>query len=588
MTFIFFLQYFHLLFLPRQPFIVYPYLRHMKYLLFCLLLWPLLGVAQAKYDANWVFGKGCGINFQNASAPFSFYSNANHTEPNASISDSAGNLQLYLSYTMYTWMQGSIRDATNDTIINGEGIKIHSSATNGAVFVPIPGTKDSIYLFHIDEYSQTCDYDRCYRLYHTLIVRNSFGKWEARQKNIPLFLPIVEESIALVRKANGIDWWLLVQKQRSNVSPGGIFYLFNVGKSITFSDSVFVNDHNAIYSYVGELVFNSAGNLLMDIVPQDNKVFLSRFNRCNGSISKLDSIDFVSLTSSVYSGCIIEPYIYIAVVENNTATGIEIYRAQIYADSISPLVLFHKENVPDLQTSQIEKGPDGNIWVSCRYMGFDSILKRKFQKHLSIIKNPERDTARFVTNYLFMGDSASVHLGLPNFPNYNLGPSDVFPATAGEDTVTCLNSGGVTIGTAAVTHITYSWQPTQGLNATNIAQPTANPTQSTWYYLTATDGCGVHTDSVYVKVSACTGLDEIAAVNARIYPNPTTGQLTIQLFSPVLNANFQLYNLLGQRVAEVVLTATETSVDLSLINKGIYGYRIVHNGTLETGKLVLE
>ncbi|QLH46269.1 MAG: hypothetical protein HWD58_11940 [Bacteroidota bacterium] len=59
-------------------------------------------------------------------------------------------------------------------------------------------------------------------------------------------------------------------------------------------------------------------------------------------------------------------------------------------------------------------------------------------------------------------------------------------------TITCTsNTSGIQIGTAAVAGNTDSWLPATGLSATNIAQPTANPTSTTTYTVTVTgsNGC---------------------------------------------------------------------------------------------------
>ncbi|MEY2651001.1 MAG: hypothetical protein RLZZ321_93, partial [Bacteroidota bacterium] len=77
-------------------------------------------------------------------------------------------------------------------------------------------------------------------------------------------------------------------------------------------------------------------------------------------------------------------------------------------------------------------------------------------------------------------------------------------ANAGSDqTITCAtNPTGAVIGTTAVNGVSYNWSPTTGLSAANIAQPTANPSVTTTYTLTATNiasGC-THTDQVIVNV----------------------------------------------------------------------------------------
>lgn len=568
----------------------------LKYLaVFLVLIMPRFSFGQLKYDANWVFGERCGVDFRDANNPVSFYSVTKNDEPNASISDSAGNLQLYLSYNRtYSWMPVVIRDGQNETVINSEGIKVHFSATNGAIFLPVPGRNDSIYLFHIGEYSSSCGYNRCYRLYYSLLALNSSRQWETVSKNIPMFFETVEESITLVKKANGIDWWLITQKQRTDVVSGGMFYVFNISDFITFKDSVTLNSHNSQYSYVGELDLNRNGNLLIDIVGSDNYIFFNHFDRCTGLVSIIDTVVFSLVAESVYSGCIYEPYIYISTegYGSGNATG-NIYRCRIYNDSVSIPTLFYQGNISGLQMGQLERSPDGNIWVSYRYIGSDSTLKQTFQKHLAIIENPESDTARFVLNHLFMGDSASVYWGLPNFPNYNLGPEGVFLASAGRDTAWCSNTSltGVALGTPLVPNIIYTWQPAAGLSATNVAQPLANPTQSTWYYLTATDttaiSCAVNTDSVYVEVRVCTGVNETVDLQAKLYPNPTNGKLTIELSETAKGYSFEMFNLLGQKLQETPLSQTHTSIQINY-PAGIYIYRIVGDGKVQSGKLVVE
>jgi hypothetical protein len=92
-----------------------------------------------------------------------------------------------------------------------------------------------------------------------------------------------------------------------------------------------------------------------------------------------------------------------------------------------------------------------------------------------------------------------------------------YPAVnAGSDfTKTCVsNTNGNMIGMNAVAGITYSWIPSTGLTSNNIANPIANPSQTTLFTLTSTDvvnGC-TSSDQVLVTVNnsaptAYAGLD---------------------------------------------------------------------------------
>lgn len=76
---------------------------------------------------------------------------------------------------------------------------------------------------------------------------------------------------------------------------------------------------------------------------------------------------------------------------------------------------------------------------------------------------------------------------------------------AGSDfTKTCIsNVFGNSIGMSALPNVNYSWSPTTGLTASNIANPVANPTSTTTYELTATssvNGCTA-SDQVVVSVN---------------------------------------------------------------------------------------
>ncbi|WP_157490516.1 hypothetical protein, partial [Flavobacterium succinicans] len=75
---------------------------------------------------------------------------------------------------------------------------------------------------------------------------------------------------------------------------------------------------------------------------------------------------------------------------------------------------------------------------------------------------------------------------------------------------TCLiNPNGKQIGMTPVNGISYSWLPTTGLDDPTIANPIANPTETTTYVLTASDGTCTATSSV--KVTVITTVPSVSA-----------------------------------------------------------------------------
>jgi len=113
---------------------------------------------------------------------------------------------------------------------------------------------------------------------------------------------------------------------------------------------------------------------------------------------------------------------------------------------------------------------------------------------------------------------------------------------------------------------TYLWN-TGG----NTQTVTVSPNNNTTYTVTGTDvnGC-INTGTVLVKVSACSGINEInSGMNImNIYPNPNTGEFTIQSES---NLKLSLVNDLGQIIQNIELSgANDYKISMSNLAKGIY------------------
>ncbi|MFN5311361.1 MAG: beta strand repeat-containing protein, partial [Flavobacteriales bacterium] len=107
---------------------------------------------------------------------------------------------------------------------------------------------------------------------------------------------------------------------------------------------------------------------------------------------------------------------------------------------------------------------------------------------------------------------------------------DIPVANAGTPfTKTCnTNTAGQQIGMSPVAGVNYSWTPTTGLSASNIANPTANPAVTTTYTLTATDATSQCTQTSTVTVTVLTALPTIeAGPNATITCNNQNTPLVI-------------------------------------------------------------
>jgi hypothetical protein len=99
------------------------------------------------------------------------------------------------------------------------------------------------------------------------------------------------------------------------------------------------------------------------------------------------------------------------------------------------------------------------------------------------------------------------------------------------------------------------------------------PTQNGNYYAVVTDynGCVVNSDTLqYLS----TGIEANAlSDNVKIYPNPTTGMINIELNRVGSNCNVIITNIIGASIYETTLEnpdGTIKTIDLSKYPNGIY------------------
>ncbi|MEA1874406.1 MAG: T9SS type A sorting domain-containing protein [Bacteroidota bacterium] len=88
-----------------------------------------------------------------------------------------------------------------------------------------------------------------------------------------------------------------------------------------------------------------------------------------------------------------------------------------------------------------------------------------------------------------------------------------------------------------------------------------------------------------IRLLTPTSHDAIAPINAdnvNVYPNPTTGQITIE---NVRGADVEVFNLVGQRVYTATNMDQNMSIDLSNLSEGTYIVKISGTNTFKTQKI---
>ena len=196
----------------------------------------------------------------------------------------------------------------------------------------------------------------------------------------------------------------------------------------------------------------------------------------------------------------------------------------------------------------------------------------------------------------------------------------VTPCAAGTYTVTgtdingCTNTGTFTLTVNLLPTVSYiqspmfacvNWNPltlTAGTpgggtySGTAVIGNTFSPSTSgagtftITYTYTDINGCS-NSDTSSMIVGLCTGVNENNFLNQiSISPNPSSGIFTIEFESSHLEkfTSLEVYNSLGEKVFESVISNHQSVIDLRSKSKGIYFVKVISDEKVYQQKIVIE
>ncbi len=399
-----------------------------------------MSISQAAFsqftDRYWTFGDSAGIDFRNITNPVPGESVLRSRGTCASICDSSGNLLFYCGDPFVPhWISGStyklgyVVNKNNQLMENGDTI-VGTGWYQEMIITPNPANNQQFYLFSSGITSTTNP-----GFYYSIIdLSYNGGLGKVIQKNVQLQNFPINDGLAAVKHGNGRDWWVLHKRYEPNVFTAE-FYLYLVTASGVQPQPI---------QFTGRPSKNN--NLRIKVSPSGNKIAVHEagnnldvydFDRCAGLISNQT---IVHDTSTINVNCLYwctefspdETKLYLTTIPygNN--------------DSISCLIQFDLE-APDIQASMdtihafpepfvcgfVKLAPDNKIylthmtpqsdcefsWLYCDTTYYPEIM------NLSVIHQPNELGALcdFRPYSFYLGGHRSYH-GLPNNPNYELGP----------------------------------------------------------------------------------------------------------------------------------------------------------------------
>ena len=130
---------------------------------------------------------------------------------------------------------------------------------------------------------------------------------------------------------------------------------------------------------------------------------------------------------------------------------------------------------------------------------------------------------------------------------------------------------------------TYSWSTTQ-----TTAGITVTPSVTTTYTVSGTNANGCKASATVTQnVLPCTGVEELAAgkVMVMVYPNPTSGQFTIETNG---KTQVEIINLLGSVIFSDSFDAGKHSINITEQASGVYYVRAKQNNHQQMLKVVKQ
>lgn len=341
--------------------------------------------------ANWYFGLKAGINFN--TNPPSVLNNGSllSTEGSASISTAAGDLLFYTNGQV-------IWGKDHKPILNGEGLLGNSSATQSAIVVPKPKSKNIYYVFTLDHLGAF----NGLRYSEVDISLNSGKGAVTSNKNISLKFSLTEKLTA-IRHGNGEDYWVLVHGNNENQ-----FFCYRVTSSGVSTKPVISSIGSTHTNVLGYMKFSPNGKKVACAVGGgDNFVEVLDFDDLTGKLSNPLKLSY---SQSPY-GVEFSPNSELLYVSAGSAI-LQYTIPQINSSTL--LDLSKREIKSDAQIWGLQLGQDGKIYVC------------KQANKLSVINNPNDNSGseNFLDNIFSLSNSAVQ--GLPNFPQHYFNDNLIF------------------------------------------------------------------------------------------------------------------------------------------------------------------
>ncbi|MBK6989144.1 MAG: T9SS type A sorting domain-containing protein [Bacteroidia bacterium] len=398
----------------------------------CILIWffsfVCLFANGQRRNAIWCFGDSSGIDFRNISSPSVFGSGMNAKGSCATVSDSLGNLIFYcatpdiVNFNNGVPQLGVVYNRDHYKMLNGDSLSCEFWY-HEMIIIPDPGNISLYYIFYIG----VTDF---FGLHYAIVdMTQDGGLGAVVSKNNSLRTDIATDCLQAIKHGNGKDWWLIFKAAQPANNNFYVYSITSFGIQLDHVDSAgFQGSTNG-----GDLRFNSTGDQFA-FCNLKGLLATYNFDRCSGSITLNRSIHTEDPNGNYpnFFDCCYSPndsMLYVSCAPYYSSfdtTQIYVYQFRLWMPNVyaSKLVVWTVPypNFP----GAVRLAPDNKIYIASVSTPYpnDSSTFYTENMNLTVINQPNRVGALAcdIQPYSFYLGGKRTYLGLPNNPNYDLGP----------------------------------------------------------------------------------------------------------------------------------------------------------------------
>jgi hypothetical protein len=402
--------------------------------------------AQGKYGNYWVFSQFLGLNFNAGNLPVADTSNIyGPWFPTSSICDKDGNLVCYVG--TWKWAEFDIRLYNKyHTLVKGGDQLFVQTGGQYSIYSGYTGLltfKDEIDKLILVKFSvsyTTTDLNLNYSLIDTKAYMDTGTVYSANNKVLD-FKGVIGP-IGLIRHANGRDWWILIHGYPNDkyykflASPDKVEFVGDqsIGTKCGILNPTFSNMES-----MGEFSVNLQGDKIA-FCNLGGLIETYDFDRCTGTLSNVVTLQ------TVYSG---NNSVLNTMTANISPSGRFVYAVSYYnqppgpgpvssnlgqivqydlqaTDPANDTVVVYGFRDIDSYIDQLEYGPDGRMWFTGRgdtNLYHNLLYPQDSFMHFIEFPDVKGTACNVKFNQVYMNGRRAL-AGLPNMPNYNLGPID--------------------------------------------------------------------------------------------------------------------------------------------------------------------